>query len=123
MPVNCLDVGVAVLVVSRKRTQKVERDGAALVLTQASGGSNATGLEPYVTLIRHEAPIQDCGSTMQKSDDYAATVESFTFRDLAEELGSLSSALSSGLLSEDEKKEYSRKKLIVMTEISKRMPR
>jgi len=62
-------------------------------------------------------------SAMSKSHDYALTVEGFGFRDLTEELRSLNSALSSGLLSEDEKKEYNRKKMIVMTEIGKRLSR
>ncbi|MEO1019239.1 MAG: hypothetical protein AAFY56_16340, partial [Pseudomonadota bacterium] len=58
---------------------------------------------------------------METSNSYAATIEEFSFRDLAEELGALSSALGSGLLSDIEKREYSKKKLIVMTEISRRL--
>ncbi len=58
---------------------------------------------------------------MRNSNEYAATIEEFSFRDLAEELGALSSALGSGLLSEIENREYSKKKLMVMTEISKRL--
>lgn len=96
------------------------RDFARANLTTSGSGDEAVKRNDRRRAGR-AADLSRLDQAMRNSSEYSATVENFSFRDLAEELGALSSALGSGLLSESEKKEYSKKKLIVMTEISKRL--